>query len=66
VWAALKTLESAAAPGEIVHLPFTWHESRARAIKNSEAPRPPPIVGYLMRKPWLMAKFLRGKLPRPG
>lgn len=66
VWATLEALESTTTPGEIVHLPFTWHESRARAIKHSEPARPPPIVGYLKRKPWLMAKLLRGKLPRPG
>ena len=33
--AALEALESADEPGEMVHLPFRWHEPRAEAIKNA-------------------------------
>jgi len=64
--ATLKALQSIDKPGELIHLPFTWHESRAEAIKNSHPINSPPIATYLKRKPWLMAKFLRGELPRPG
>ncbi len=64
--ATLEALQSIQEPGGIVHLPFTWHETRAEAIKNSHPGEPPPIVAYIKRKPWLMARFLKGKLPRPG
>ena len=64
--ATLEALQTIDKPGGIEHLPFTWHESRADAIKNSHPDEAPPIVGYLKKKPWLMAKFLQGKLPRSG
>lgn len=62
--ATLEALAAAQGPGEITHLPFTWHEPRAQAIKNSHPHPAPPITSFIKRKPWLMAKFLRGKLPR--
>jgi hypothetical protein len=60
---ALRTIQE---PGGMVDLPFTWHESRAEAIKNSHPDEPPPISHYIKKKPWLMAKFLKGELPKPG
>jgi hypothetical protein len=62
--ATLEALQSIQEPGGTVHLPFTWHESRAEAIRNSHPVEPPPISAYIKRKPWLMAKLLKGKLPR--
>jgi hypothetical protein len=64
--ATLEALQTITRPGEMQHLPFVWHEPRGEAIKNSHPHPMPPIVDLLKRKPWLMAKFLRGKLPKPG
>ena len=64
--ATLEALQSIQEPGGTVHLPFTWHESREVAIKNSHPDEPPPISHYIKKRPWLMAKFLKGKLPKPG
>lgn len=64
--ATLEALQSIDQPGGMVHLPFSWHESRAEGIRNSHPVEPPPISAYIKRKPWLMAKLLRGELPRPG
>lgn len=64
--ATLEALESAERPGEVAHLPFTWPEPRGQAVKSGMPDRHPPIVGYLKRKPWLMARFLRGKVPGPS
>lgn len=66
LWAALQALESMQGPGEVLHLPFEWPEKRSLAIKHSEPAEHPPIVGYLKRKPWLMAKLYSGRLPKPG
>ena len=66
IQATLDALQTIDRPGGIAHLPFTWHESRAEAIRNSHPDEEPPIVDYIKKKPWLMAKFLKGKLPKPG
>jgi len=65
LWAALQAAAAMETPGQVVHLPHQWHESRTLAIKNSTPDMPPPIVGYLKRSPWQMSRFLRGKIPGP-
>ncbi len=56
--AALRVLETAQRPGTVEHLPFEWPESVARARAEMEPAEPPPIVGLLKRKPWLLPRLL--------
>jgi D-proline reductase (dithiol) PrdB len=59
--AALTTLESIREPGTRVDLPFEWPEGlRVR----THAAEPPPIVGLLKRKPWLLPRFLARDAPK--
>lgn len=55
---ALKTIEN---PGEVVHLPFEWPEAN-RSLRSKPA-QPPPIVKAIMRKPWLLARLISGRIP---
>lgn len=61
--AFLRTLESIREPGGRIDLPFEWsHASRAFPTHPK---RPPPIVGLLKQKPWLLPRFL-SRDPPPG
>jgi hypothetical protein len=55
----------ATAPGAdtYVELPFVWPESPAQARNASKDLPPPPIVGLLTRKPWLLANLYTGRIP---
>ncbi len=58
--AALATLESIQEPGTRIDLPFEWPDG----VKVRTHPKePPPIVGLLKRKPWLLPRFAAGKVP---
>jgi hypothetical protein len=59
--ALLGLLESAAAPGAYVELPFTWPESAAQARKGSDIHA--PIAQLLARKPWLLPRLYTGDIP---
>jgi hypothetical protein len=61
--ATLELLETATGPDTYVELPFQWPESPARARNASKDLPPPPIVGLLQRKPWLLANLYSGKIP---
>jgi len=50
-------------PGDVVHLPFRWKRTPANAKRRKL--EPPPIVGYLARRPWKLASFVRGDIPEP-
>jgi hypothetical protein len=62
--ALLGLLDSAAAPGAYVELPFSWPESPARARQGSDVH--PPIAALLARKPWLLARLYSGDIPDPA
>jgi hypothetical protein len=61
--ATLELLASATAPDTYVELPFEWPESPLRARIASKDVPPPPIVGLLKRKPWLVARLYSGQIP---
>jgi D-proline reductase (dithiol) PrdB len=60
--AMLALFETADAPGSTVHLPFDW--TCARNEFETEPPVPPPIVGHLIRRPWLLPRLLSRDGPR--
>ena len=60
--ATLRALEEIAELGGVVHLPFEWPEPVDVATKSA-AP-PPPIVGYLKRRPWLIPRLFNRNIPR--
>ena len=61
--ALLDLLPSATGPDTYVELPFEWPESPAHARNESKDMPPPPIVGLLSKKPWLIANIYSGKIP---
>jgi hypothetical protein len=54
---ALEVLETAAAPGTIVHSPEKWPASVEEALRDSHPDTPPPIMGEMGRH---IGQFLRG------
>jgi hypothetical protein len=62
--AMLDLLRVASGPNTYVELPFVWPESPARARNASRDRRPPPIVGLLTQKPWLLANLYSGRIPQ--
>ena len=59
--AALRVVETASRPGEVVHLPFEWPEPPSRV--RSSPPEPPPITRLVTRRPWLYLKLVAGEIP---
>jgi D-proline reductase (dithiol) PrdB len=57
--ATLAALESIQTPGGIVHLPFEWTGDKER----SEPTEAPPIVGHIIRHPWLLPRLLKRDVP---
>ena len=62
--ATLELLAGASGPDTYAELPFEWPESPAKARNASRDMAPPPIVGLLQRKPWLVASLYTGRIPR--
>jgi len=58
----LRALEEIDRPGGVVHLPFEWPET-VKVARQSSVP-PPPIEGYLKRRPWLVPRLLNRIPPR--
>ena len=61
--ATLELLATASGPDTYVELPFEWPETPARARNASRDVPPPPIVGLLQRKPWLLPRLYSGRIP---
>lgn len=61
--ATLEILTTATAPDTYVELPFEWPDSPLRARLDSKDHPPPPIVGLLLQKPWLVANLYSGRIP---
>lgn len=59
----LQLLATARGPDTYIELPFVWPESPAQARNASKDLPPPPIVGLLTRKPWLVPSFYSGRIP---
>lgn len=59
--ATLSALASIQTPGEMVSLPFEWPTDSDG--KFGEPPEPPPIVGHILRHPWLLPRLLRRDIP---
>lgn len=57
--ATLRSLETIATPGEVVHLPFEWRGEP----KAPEPPEPPPIVRHLITHPWHLPRLLKRDVP---
>ena len=55
--ATLQALTEIDEPGMIRHLPFRWEGP------DPEEGPPPPIVGAIMKRPWLFRKLLSGDIP---
>jgi hypothetical protein len=49
----VRAVESIAKPGGILDLGLEWPDLNL----NIAAPQPPPIVAYLKRHPWALARF---------
>ena len=62
--AALRVVETASGPGEVVNLPFEWPEPPSQ-VRSSPA-EPPPITRLVTRRPWLYLKLVAGEIPRAG
>lgn len=60
--ATLRALESIQTPGEIIHLPFEWHES-PKEVRNHPREEP-PIARYLARNPWSLPRLLSRNVPK--
>lgn len=58
--ATLEALETIQEPGTIIDLPFSWPKGVPMALKP---PVPPPIAKLIMKRPWLLAKFISGDIP---
>jgi hypothetical protein len=56
----LQALGDITVPGGIVHLRFKWPKERKI---NTHAPKSPPIVNYLVKRPWLYRKLLARDVP---
>ena len=59
--AALRVLETARTPGDVVRLPFRWPEP-LESVRN-ELPEPTPIGQLVRKRPWLYLRFLKGDIP---
>jgi hypothetical protein len=59
--AALRFLEEATTPGELVRMPFDWPEPLYRVKWKGEPP--PPIADHLKRRPWLFPRLVSGDVP---
>jgi hypothetical protein len=57
----LNAVEEKKEPGSVVHLPFEWPETPKEA--RMEPPEPPPIVGHLQRRPWLIRNLINRDVP---
>ena len=61
--ATLELLASASGPDSYVELPFEWPETPAQARNASKDLAPSPIVELLRKKPWLVARLYRSRVP---
>jgi hypothetical protein len=59
--AALRVLEEAPTPGEILRMPFEWPEPLHKVKWTGEAP--PPIANHIKRRPWLFPRLVSGDIP---
>lgn len=58
---ALEAVAGMTVPGSVRHLPFEWAGTAKEAA--SGPPEPPPIVGHLKRRPWLLPRLISRRVP---
>jgi hypothetical protein len=58
---ALHAVETLAAPGGIVHLPFEWPQTKKEAEAHPDPP--PPIVSHIQGHIWDLPRLLYRKVP---
>jgi hypothetical protein len=61
--ATLKAIEVMDTPGSMYDLPFRWPKSPKEMREQKSTIDLPPIVGYLMRHPWQIRRFLSRNPP---
>jgi hypothetical protein len=61
--ATLALLENATGPDCYFELPFVWPETVAQARNASKDVSPAPIVGLLLKQPWLIPRLYSGHIP---
>ena len=57
----LKALFDISEPGGLIHLPFTWPDYAEDL--ETEPEQAPPIVGAIVRRPWLFRRLLNREFP---
>ena len=60
--AALRFLEEASTPGEVVRMPFDWPEPLHKVKWKGGSP--PPIADHIKRRPWLFPRLVSGDIPQ--
>jgi hypothetical protein len=63
VRAMLELLASASGPGSYVEMPGEWPQTPGEVQRALRDMPPPPIVGLLQRKPWLLPALYAGRIP---
>jgi hypothetical protein len=58
--ATLDALRTIQVPGQVVELPFTWPKRQPKGLPRNL----PPIAKLLIKKPWLLPKFINGNIPK--
>jgi hypothetical protein len=58
--AALRVLEDARSPGEVLRMPFEWPVP-LHGVKGHG--KPPPIARHLKLRPWLFPRLVSGDIP---
>jgi D-proline reductase (dithiol) PrdB len=57
--ATLEALAGIDTPGGVVDLPFRW----PKGVRRGRPQKLPPIAALLMKKPWLIPRFVSGDIP---
>ena len=58
--ATLEALQTIEVPGQVVELPFTWPKNKSKGLPREV----PPIAKLLIKKPWLLPRFISGDIPK--
>jgi hypothetical protein len=57
----LNTAATMTVPGTVHHLPYVWPEPPGET--DAHPAESPPIVGYLLRRPWLWKHLINREVP---
>ena len=59
--AALRVVEEASTPGEVLRMPFDWPVPLHKVKWMGE--KLPPIADHIKRRPWLFSRMVSGDIP---